>query len=308
MRYRDAGVDLDKHWAVHREVAGHIGGIRGLYTSWVKLGGVEATIHVDGVGTKAVLALQQDRLEVAGRDCVTVNVNDVVCDGFKPVAVVDYVAVEPQHLDKAPRVVAGVASKAGEVGAALLGGETAVLPGVVAGIDVVCTVLAVRTAGTRPPRSGDVLIGLPSTGPHANGYSLLRRLFKPEEEVCGARAADLLLAEVADYTPVLRALEAGAVRGAVHITGGAYRKLKKALGELGAEIAFEPPCIFREIIKRGVDPAEAYRVFNMGMGMVVYTDRDNLEHALAHMEPHNPKPIGEVKERGLVIVNGIQIT
>jgi len=169
-------------------------------------------------------------------------------------------------------------------------------------------VLAVRTAGTRPPRSGDVLIGLPSTGPHANGYSLLRRLFKPEEEICGARAADLLLAEVADYTPVLRALEAGAVRGGVHITGGAYRKLKKALGELGAEIAFEPPCIFKEIIKRGVDPAEAYRVFNMGMGMVVYTDRDNLEHALAHLEPLNPKPIGEVRERGLVIVNGIQIT
>ncbi|MFP3349508.1 MAG: phosphoribosylformylglycinamidine cyclo-ligase, partial [Thermoproteus sp.] len=67
-----------------------------------------------------------------------------------------------------------------------------------------------------------------------------------------------------------------------------------------------PPCIFKEIIKRGVDPAEAYRVFNMGM--VVYTDRDNLEHALARLEPLNPKPIGEVRERGLVIVNGIQIT
>ncbi len=307
MRYRDVGVDLDKHWAVHREVARHLAGAHGLYARWLKIGGVDVTLHVDGVGTKAVLALEQDRLEVAGRDCVTVNVNDIVCDGFKPEAVVDYVAVEPQHLDKVPRVVAGVASKASEVGAALLGGETAVLPGVVAGIDVVCTVMGTRVANTRPPQPGDVLIGLPSTGPHANGYSLLRRLFKPDEEVCGGRAADLLLAEVADYTAVLEAMKKGAVAGAVHITGGAYRKLKKALGGRGAELKFDVPCLFKEVVKRGVDPAEAYRVFNMGIGMVLYTDKNNVDHALALLEPLNPKIIGQVKETGPVIVNEIEI-
>ena len=307
MKYKDAGVDLDKHWAVHREVARHLTGVQGLYTRWLKIGGVDVALHVDGVGTKAVLALEQDRLEVAGRDCVTVNVNDMVCDGFKPAAVVDYIAVEPQHLDKVPRVVAGVASKAAEVGAALLGGETAVLPGVVTGIDVVCATMGIRAADTRPPQPGDILIGLPSTGPHANGYSLLRRLFKPDEEICGRRAADLLLAEVADYTPVLEAMKKGVAAGAVHITGGAYKKLKKALGDKGAELNFDVPCLFKEVIKRGVDPAEAYRVFNMGIGMVVYTDKNNLEHALARLEPLNPKTIGQVKETGPIIVNGTEV-
>ena len=307
MKYRDVGVDIDKHWAVHRKVARRLGGARGLYAGWVEVGGVETALHVDGVGTKAILALELDRLETAGRDCVTVNVNDVVCDGFRTVAVVDYVAVEPAHLEKVPRLVEGVASKAEEVGAVLLGGETAVLPGVVSGIDVVCTVLAIRVAKTRPPQPGDVLIGLPSTGPHANGYSLLRRLFKPGEEICGARAADLLLAEVADYSRVLEAMKNDAVAGAVHITGGAYKKLEKALGDRGAELNFEVPCIFKEVVKRGVDAAEAYRVFNMGIGMVVYTDKNNVEHALAFLEPFNPKIIGQVKETGPLVVNGIEI-
>jgi phosphoribosylformylglycinamidine cyclo-ligase (EC 6.3.3.1) len=307
MRYKDVGVDLDKHWEVHREVARHLQGASGLYTRWIDLNGMRATLHVDGVGTKAVLALELDRPEVAGRDCVTVNVNDIVCDGFRPAAVVDYVAVEPRHLDKVPRVVDGVASKAGEVGAALLGGETAVLPGVVAGIDVVCTVLGLRVAETRPPRPGDVLIGLPSTGPHANGYSLLRRLFKPEEEVCGGRAGDVLLAEVADYSPVLAAMREGVVAGAVHITGGGFKKLKKALGIHGAELSFDVPCFFKEAVRRGVEPSEAYRVFNMGIGMVVYTNRENLDAALTALKPLTPKVIGEVKREGPLIVNGVEI-
>ena len=89
------------------------------------MGSVETALHVDGVGTKALLALALVRMETAGRDCVTVNVKDVVCDGFRPIAVVDYVAVEQAHLEKVPRLVEGMASEAEEVGAVLLGGETA---------------------------------------------------------------------------------------------------------------------------------------------------------------------------------------
>jgi phosphoribosylformylglycinamidine cyclo-ligase len=115
------------------------------------VGGVETALHVDGVGTKAILALELVRLETAGRDCVTVNVNDVVCDGFRPIAVVDYVAVELAHLEKVPRLVEGMASKAEEVGAVLLGGETAAPPGVASGIDVVCIALTIRAVKTCPP-------------------------------------------------------------------------------------------------------------------------------------------------------------
>jgi phosphoribosylformylglycinamidine cyclo-ligase len=89
------------------------------------VGGVETALHVDGVGTNAIIALALVRLETAGRNCVTVNVKDVVCDGFRPIAVVDYVAVEQAHLEKVPRLVEGLASEAEEVGAVLLGGETA---------------------------------------------------------------------------------------------------------------------------------------------------------------------------------------
>jgi phosphoribosylformylglycinamidine cyclo-ligase len=307
MRYKDAGVDIDRHWAVHREIAGFLSGERGLYTRWVSLSGAEVTLHVDGVGTKAILALEADRLEAIGRDCITVNVNDLVCDGFKPVAAVDYIAVEPQHLEKVPRLVSGAASKAGELGIALLGGETAILPGVITGIDVVCAVLGVRAARTRPPRPGDALIGLPSTGPHANGYSLLRRLFRRDESICGSSAAELLLAEVADYSAVLGAIKSGAVAGAVHITGGGFRKLKKALGDLGAEISFEVPCLFREVVRRGVEPEEAYRVFNMGVGMVVYTERDRVQEALRELESLRPAVIGTVMREGPLVVNGIAV-
>jgi len=112
---------------------------------------VETALHVDSVGTKAILALELVRLETVGLDCVTVNVKDVVCDGFRPIAVVDCVAVEPAHLEKVPRSMEGVASKAEEVGAVLLGGETAAPPGVASGIDVVCIALTIRAVKTCLP-------------------------------------------------------------------------------------------------------------------------------------------------------------
>jgi len=133
------------------------------------------------------------------------------------------------------------------------------------------------------------------------------RLFKPNEEVCGGRAADLLLAEVANYSSVLEAMKNGAVAGAYHITSGAYKKLKKAHDNKGGELNFEVHCIFKEVVKRGVDAAEAYRVFNMGIGMVIYTDNSNVEHALALLELLNPEIIGQVKETGPLVVNGIEI-
>jgi phosphoribosylaminoimidazole (AIR) synthetase len=261
-------------------------------------------------------------------------IRDILTVGAVPVALLVNLHFGPPDDPHArwimDNVVRGIADYGNRLGVPVVGGETwfdedftytpivlatcvgvvekdAVLPGVVFGVDVVCTVLATRVVKTRPPQPGDVLIGLPSTGPHANGYSLLRRLFKPGEEVCGARVADLLLAEVADYSRVLEAMKNGAVAGAVHITGGAYKKLKKALGDRGAELNFEVPCIFKEVIKRGVDAAEAYRVFNMGMGMVVYADKNNVEHALALLEPLNPKIIGQVKDTGPLVVNGIEI-
>jgi len=308
--YRDAGVDLAKHREVHAHASAYLGGLEGAYTRGVRLGGVDLALHVDGVGTKALLALQSGRLRVVGWDCVMVNVNDVVCDGYRPVAVVDYVAVAPQYADAAKPIIDGVAEASRAIGAVLLGGETAILPDVMNGVDAACTVLAIREAETRRVEPGDALIGVESTGPHANGYSLLRRLFKVGEEVCGSRAEDLLLAPVANYLPVLDLIKAGLVKAAAHITGGAFAKLGRVLRGLGAVLELgEVPCIFEEAIRRGVPREEAYRVFNMGIGMVVVVERGREQEVAEALAARGlrAREIGKVVEGGGIVVDGVRV-
>ncbi|MEM1598837.1 MAG: phosphoribosylformylglycinamidine cyclo-ligase [Pyrobaculum sp.] len=306
MRYRDAGVDLQKQRALHEAAARLLGGEAGAYARWLPLPEGWYALHVDGVGTKALWLLQAGRLRVAGWDCVFVNVNDVVCDGFRPVALVDYVAVAPGLEEKAADVFGGLEEAARRVGAAVLGGETAVMPDVVSGVDVVCTLLAQKVADTRPAAPGDYLVALESTGPHANGFSLLRRLFKLGEGLCGVSTEDILLAPVADYSPVLELMREGLVKAAAHITGGSFSKLKRALGGLGAEIELgKLPCWAEEVIKRGVPREEAYRVFNMGVGMVLVTDAP--QDAVRRAEDFGLKAraVGRVKKEGVVVIDGV---
>ena len=144
MRYKDAGVDLDKQRTVHAAARRLLSGGEGAYVRWVDIGGREVALHVDGVGTKTAWLLQAGRVDVAGWDCLAVNVNDVVCDGFEAVAAVDYIALAPGLEAEALKVLEGLERASAEAGVAILGGETAIMPDVVNGIDVVCTVLAVR--------------------------------------------------------------------------------------------------------------------------------------------------------------------
>ncbi|MEM4437933.1 MAG: phosphoribosylformylglycinamidine cyclo-ligase [Pyrobaculum sp.] len=306
MRYRDAGVDLERHRSVHRAAEEILGGSAGAYVRYIELGGSEIALHVDGVGTKTLWLLEGGRLKTAGWDCVFVNVNDVVCDGFRTVAVVDYVAVSPGLEDRVVEVFRGVAEAASRIKAAVLGGETAIMPDVVNGIDVVCTVLAVREARPRPVRPGDYIVGVASTGPHANGFSLIRKLFKPGDEVCGASAAEVFLKPVADYSKVLEAMREGLAKAAAHITGGGFTKIKRVLNNHGAEINIKNlPCWAEAILKRGVPPEEAFRVFNMGVGMALFTDAPlDLIKRLEDFG-HTGEVIGVVKESGGVVVNNI---
>ncbi|MFN3804166.1 MAG: phosphoribosylformylglycinamidine cyclo-ligase [Pyrobaculum sp.] len=309
MRYKNAGVDLDRHRQVHKLAEGALGGARGLYVRWVEVGGVEVALHVDGVGTKTLWLLQQGQLETAGWDCVFVNINDVVCDGFKTVAAVDYIAVSPGLEDKAGEVLRGVSKALEIVGAALLGGEVAIMPEVVSGVDVVCTVLATREARPSEVSPGDYIIGLASTGPHANGYSLLRRLFRLDEKICGAPAWEVLLKPVADYSPVLRLYGEGLIKAAAHITGGSFTKLKRALGPHGADIRLgEKPCWALEAVRRGVPLEEAYRVFNMGVGMALFTDRPEDVVRRAGDFGLDARVIGVVKPGGAIKVDEVVFT
>ncbi len=279
MRYRDAGVDLDKHREMHRIASGVLGGSRGAYANWVVLDGREVTLHVDGVGTKTLVLERLGRLHVAGWDCVVMNTNDVACDGFRPVALVDYIALPRSDERLFREVLEGVSEAVSRLGLVLLGGETAILPGLAAGVDVVCTVMAVREVRVEnQARVGDALYGLPSNGLHANGYSLVRRLV--EERLGGRYDAVLdgvnlsveLSKPVADYTGfILDAWREGLIHAAAHITGGAYTKLLRILPEGSQAVLRMPrsPPIFELLLRLGVPPDEAYRVFNMGFGLVV---------------------------------------
>ncbi len=289
--YEKAGISLAKHWEMHsiareviRELSNElgIGLVKGGFTMSINLGNYEVTLHTDGVGTKSMIAWSTGRLEVLGWDCVVGNVNDIACDGFIPMALTDYIAISSNDADAVGKVLRGIKDAALRLGAVLLGGETAIMPDLVNGIDVSCTVLGVRRAravgGAAP---GDVVIGIESSGLHMNGYTLARKVllgrYGVNDEVCGDELSNWLLRPTAYYGDLLIKLYGrGLIKAAVHVTGGGgFTKLRRAIGELGGvelEVP-EPPCIFRVIKEVGdVGWDEMYRVFNMGVGLMVLTN------------------------------------
>jgi len=256
----------------------------GYFTRYFGLGGSEITLHVDGVGTKSLLAAQFRRPWVAGWDCVIGNTNDVACDGFKPMALVDYIAISGDDEDIVRGILDGVGDAASRVGAVLLGGETAIMPDLVNGFDVSCTVLGIRLANPRRIEEGDVVVGVESSGLHMNGYTLVRRAVlphsDPHEVVCGSELIDQLLKPTHDYSSLLlRAYGEGHIKAAINVTGGGFGKAARLVrGDLGLDLdPPDPPCIFDFIMRRGSIPLdEMYRVFNMGVGLLLVTSKDHL--------------------------------
>ena len=253
-------------------------GLGGYASSFSVCGDV--TLHVDGVGTKTLLLRKYSRNWVAGWDCLMVNANDVACEGFKVEAFVDYLAVERGDPELAKEIAEGLSKAAEELGATLAGGETAIMPDVVKGYDVSCTVLGVRVAEPKDPKPGDKVIAVASTGPHANGYTLIRKLIdaglldpKP--------ILDFLLAPVANYhNPLLEAMKAGKAKWGAHVTGGAFYKVHSRLPKgLGVKLdCWDVPEGFRKIVEAaGIGPEEAYKTFNMGVGLVVIGDEGATE-------------------------------
>ncbi len=302
-------MDLDRHRAMHEEASRVFGFTRGGYTRGFTLDGLDVTLHVDGVGTKTLVLERLGRLRVAGWDCVVMNTNDVACDNYRPVALVDYVALPSSDERLFREVVEGVAEAAKRLGVVVLGGETAILPGLARGVDVVCTVLGVRERRVENlAHPGDVLYGLPSNGLHANGYSLVRKVVEERlggdyrAVVKGVDLAEELSKPVADYTGfLLDAWREELIKAAAHITGGAYTKLLRILPP-GARAVLEmprAPRIFEFLLEEGVPVDEAYRVFNMGFGLVVAAPGSN-EDALRRLaEKHGYRLVRlGVVERG----------
>lgn len=336
--YRDSGVDIDAGNALVQAIKplvretrrpgadADLGGFGGLFD--LKRAGFKDPILVaanDGVGTKLKIAIESGRHETIGIDLVAMCVNDLVVQGAEPLFFLDYFATGKLKVAHARTVVAGIAEGCKQAGCALIGGETAEMPGLYAAGDYDLAGFAVGAAerGEVLPRSdieaGDVLIGLPSSGVHSNGYSLVRRLVTEEgldwntaaPFASGQSVAEALLVPTRIYVkPVLAAIRAtggsgadGAVKGLSHITGGGLAEnLPRVLpAGLAAHVdlaTWRAPAVFDWLARAGnLDDAEMLRTFNCGVGMVVIASRDRADMVMAALKDAGEQPIaiGEVE-------------
>ena len=278
------------------EVLSGVGSFGGLFSA-AALKEMESPVLVastDGVGTKVMLAAQAGRYAGIGNDIVNHCINDILVQGARPLFFLDYFASSQLDPEVVAEIVEGMAEACRQVGCALLGGETAEMPGVYHKdhFDVAGTIVGVLEQSMALPhpniQPGDLLVGLASSGPHTNGYSLIRRVFEsvsldhvyPE---LGAPLADFLLEPHRNYFPLLEpALKARTPKGLAHITGGGFidnipRILPKGFGAKVRKTSWDVPPLFQLIQNLGgIDPDEMYRVFNMGVGMIAIITKEQL--------------------------------
>ena len=284
-------------------VCSDVGGFGGLFELDVK--GMEQPVLVsgtDGVGTKLKLAFIQDKHDTVGIDCVAMCVNDVICCGAKPLFFLDYIACGKNVPEKIAAIVSGVAEGCVQSGAALIGGETAEMPGFYPVDEYDLAGFAVGVVDKKKilrPDSmevGDVIIALPSSGVHSNGFSLVRKVFgigendisKPMAELGGKSVGETLLTPTRIYVkPVLALMDAVTVRSVSHITGGGfYENIPRSLpaGKTAKidKSALRILPIFDLIAKTGNIPErDMFNTFNMGVGMSIVVKRDDADRALA---------------------------
>lgn len=288
-------------------VLGSIGGFGGLFAP--DMTGMEKPVLIsgtDGVGTKQKIAMLMDKHDTIGIDCVAMCVNDVVCAGAKPLFFLDYIACGKNHPQMIASIVRGIADGCVESGCALIGGETAEHPGMmpeneydVAGFTVGIVdekkILDVNNA-----RAGDVIIGLPSSGVHSNGFSLVRKVFHItdeksllayRDELGGKNLGETLLTPTKLYVrPILNLLKEVDVKSIAHITGGGfYENMPRSYGEnLDAEIvkgSWDVQPIFQLIQKVGkISEHDMYNTFNMGIGMSVIVRPEDVDRALDNLK------------------------
>ncbi|HET8956000.1 MAG TPA: phosphoribosylformylglycinamidine cyclo-ligase [Solirubrobacterales bacterium] len=281
----------------------------GHYASVIKLDErLGIALSTDGVGTKLVLAEQLGRFDTVGIDCVAMNVNDVICVGAEPLAMLDYIAIEKADPAVCEEIGVGLARGAELAGIEIPGGELAQLGQLVRGVDVsgACfgTVALDAIVDGSAVEPGDVIIGLPSTGLHSNGYTLARSALAEiplDDDRLGRPLGDVLLEPTEIYVkPVVELLRSEVdVRGLAHITSGGTKNLLRLAAEVGYEIddPLPVPPIFDLIHEHGgVSDEEMSEVFNMGCGFCVVVRATEFESALGMLRDHYPaaKRIGSV--------------
>ena len=327
--YAAAGVDIEAGYqgvkmmnryvqrTLTADVISDLGGFGGLFS--LDLQGLEKPVLVsgtDGVGTKQRIAQLMDRHNTVGIDCVAMCVNDIICCGAKPLFFLDYIAIGKNIPEKVVSLVSGVSEGCVRAGCALIGGETAEHPGTMKPDDYDLAGFAVgvvdrdKILDKNKMQPGDVVIALPSSGLHSNGYSLVRKVFDVENADLGQHYGELgcelgeeLLRPTKIYVrPVLAAVEAADVRGISHITGGGfYENIPRCIPDgLCAKIekkALRIPPIFPLLSRMGgISERDMFNTFNMGTGMVLVAAKDSADKALAalHSLGQEAGVIGEI--------------
>ena len=298
-------------------VVSDIGGFGGLFTPDIS-GMSEPTLVMgtDGVGTKQRIAQIMDKHDTVGIDCVAMCVNDIVCCGAKPIAFLDYIAIGKNVPEKVATLVSGVAEGCVQAGCALIGGETAEHPGTMAAEDYDLAGFAVgivdksKIIDQNQMKVGDVILALPSSGIHSNGYSLVRKVFDVESadlnkyfDELGMTLGEALLVPTVIYVkPVLAAIAAADVHGVSHITGGGFyenipRCIPDGLCAVVNKADIKVPAIFNLLQREGNIPErDMYNTYNMGVGMAVIVSAETADAALAALKAEGVDAyvIGEV--------------
>ena len=342
MDYKQAGVDIEAGYkavelmkqhvkgTMRKEVLGGLGGFSGAFSleSFRTMKQPVLLSGTDGVGTKLKLAFLLDKHDTIGIDCVAMCVNDVACAGGEPLFFLDYIACGKNDPEKIATIVSGVAEGCKQAGAALIGGETAEMPGFypeeeydLAGFAVGIVDRENMITGDSLT-DGDALIGIASSGIHSNGYSLVRKVFPMERraletyyEALGMTLGEALLAPTRIYVKALTALKNGGVtvKACSHITGGGlYEKIPRMLKEgTRARIkkdSYPVPPIFRMLAKDGeMEETMMYQTYNMGIGMMIAVDAVRAEEAMRLLAEAGESAylVGEIRkgEKGIELLS-----
>lgn len=331
MDYKKAGVDIEAGYkavelmkqhvmgTMRKEVLTGIGGFSGAFSLAGFKDMEEPTLvsGTDGVGTKLKLAFILDKHDTIGIDCVAMCVNDIACAGGEPLFFLDYIACGKNEPEKIATIVSGVANGCKQAGAALIGGETAEMPGFypvdeydLAGFAVGIVDKKKLITG-QDVKEGDVIIGIASSGIHSNGYSLVRNVFNMKREVLdhyyeclGTTLGESLLTPTKIYVDALKTVKQGnvTIKACSHITGGGFyenipRMLPEGVSAVIHKESYEVPSIFKMLSKDGnVEEQVMYNTFNMGIGMMVIVDKTKVDETLRLIQLSGEKAyvVGEI--------------
>lgn len=338
MDYKNAGVDIEAGYkavdlmkqhikgTMRKEVLSDIGGFSGAFSlgSFKNMEQPTLVSGTDGVGTKLKIAFLLDKHDTVGIDCVAMCVNDIACAGAEPLFFLDYIACGKNEPEKIAAIVKGVADGCKQAGAALIGGETAEMPGFypvdeydLAGFAVGIIDQKQLVTG-KDLKQGDTLIGIASSGIHSNGYSLVRKVFCMQREILdtyyeslGRTLGETLLTPTKIYVNALKELKKGniTVKACSHITGGGFyenipRMLPEGIHAYINKNSYEIPPIFQMLSTDGdIEEQVMYNTYNMGLGMMIGVDSKDADAAIRLIEAAGEKAyiVGEVKngEKGI---------